>query len=104
MLDIVGSIESKNKNEQLDMCVSKLKAFPNPVRATCVISFDQRFRNKLGVRIYDYTGKIVKTVPVKEYDVGYKQIVLNVDELKPGIYQVLILGSDINDELKLVVL
>jgi alkaline phosphatase len=61
--------------------------YPNPFNPTTTISFNLRKTANVSLKVYDITGKLVKTLVNNEkIQVGVKSIKMNASDLSSGIY------------------
>ncbi|MDD2889708.1 MAG: C25 family cysteine peptidase [bacterium] len=63
-----------------------VKAYPNPVVRSTIISYQIPFNNKVSVELYDLSGRQVKTLVNGEQKAGTYNIKLDTEKLSNGIY------------------
>ncbi len=60
--------------------------FPNPFNPTTTIGYNLRDPGDVKIKLYDITGKLIKTVIAGEKDKGYNQTSLDMSLFASGIY------------------
>ena len=60
--------------------------FPNPLSTSTTISFSLSQSEKVSLRIYDVTGRLVTTLSDGEMNEGAHQLVWNTEDVNAGIY------------------
>ncbi|MEO8086803.1 MAG: T9SS type A sorting domain-containing protein [Bacteroidota bacterium] len=78
-------------NAPSDLFNSSLKCFPNPFSNSTTISFSLPQSEKVSIKIFDMTGRLVKTFAIGEMQKGVQQIEWNATDekgnaLDAGIY------------------
>jgi hypothetical protein len=63
-----------------------LRVFPNPTESETIIEYDVLKKGKVGINVYDFTGKLLKTVLDEEKNINTYQIKLNSENFSSGIY------------------
>lgn len=63
-----------------------LRVFPNPTEAETTIEYDVLKKGKVSIIVYDFTGKLIKTVLNEEKNTNTYQVKLNSETLSPGTY------------------
>ncbi len=89
----VTSIEENNSN------ISDLNLFPNPVSSSASISFSLNETKTVSIKIYDITGREIKTLVNEKLNAGEHQIAWNITNqnnqpVDAGIYFVIINEGD----------
>lgn len=69
---------------------ASINIFPNPASTTAVIHFYQEKTSSITTRIYDVTGRLVKSVNSGVMIKGHQQLTMDVSSLAKGIYNVVI--------------
>ncbi|MDI6839981.1 MAG: T9SS type A sorting domain-containing protein [bacterium] len=70
----------------LDKTTLLLKITPNPFTQTTVISYQLPVKSKVSLRVYDISGRLVKTLVDEVKEVGYHSTVLDAKLMREGIY------------------
>jgi hypothetical protein len=63
-----------------------LRVFPNPTESETIIEFDVTKKGKVKINVYDFTGKLIKTVVDEDKNVNTYQIKLNIENFSSGMY------------------
>ena len=63
-----------------------LRIFPNPTESETTIEFDVAKRGRVRINVYDFTGKLLRTVLDEEKNVNIYQVKLNNENFKSGMY------------------
>ncbi|MFI5220778.1 MAG: T9SS type A sorting domain-containing protein [Bacteroidia bacterium] len=77
--------------------------YPDPANGNSHINFGLNSTSSVNIRIYDITGRFVKTVLNETVASGIHQADFNADELHSGIYFYTISGNGISETKKFVV-
>ncbi len=81
---------------------TELECYPNPMRKLTSISYYLPDRDKVSLKIYDVTGRIVKTLVDEEKEAGSYDINWDSRGLTTGIYFAKFVVSDYNETKKLI--
>jgi hypothetical protein len=65
-----------------------LRIFPNPTESETTIEFDVAKKGRVRINIYDFTGKLLKTVLDEEKSINTYQTKLNNENFPSGMYLV----------------
>ena len=65
---------------------NEVAIFPNPVTNTTTISFSLSQSQKVSLKIFDVSGRLVSTLADKIFEAGENELVWNADEVNAGIY------------------
>lgn len=63
-----------------------LRVFPNPTEAETTIEYDVAKKGRVKISVYDFTGKLIKTVLDEHKNINTYQIKLNSENLTSGMY------------------
>ena len=63
-----------------------LRIFPNPTESETTIEFDVVKRGRVRINVYDFTGKLLRTVLDEEKNINIYQVKLNNENFKSGMY------------------
>jgi hypothetical protein len=63
-----------------------LRVFPNPTESETIIEYDVLKKGKVRINMYDFTGKLLKTVLDEDKNINTYQIKLNSENLSSGMY------------------
>ena len=105
--DTGESSVTKTSNDEVNeeiIDATELKIAPNPVSASTIISFLLPESEKISVRIYDITGRLVKTLIDGKIDKGIHQLTWNTENATAGIYILRLQTSSSVQTRKLVVI
>jgi hypothetical protein len=78
--------------------------YPNPFNPLTTISFSLAKKEIVKLKIYDITGREIKTLVEKEYDAGEYKVEFNASKLSSGVYFYQITAGDFRETKKLQVL
>ena len=65
-----------------------LRVFPNPTESETTIEYDVMKKGRVNINIYDFTGKLLKTVLDEEKNINSYQVKLNIGNFNSGMYLV----------------
>jgi hypothetical protein len=65
-----------------------LRIFPNPTESETTIEYEVAKKGRVRINVYDFTGKLMKTVLDEEKNVNTYQVKLNSENLSSGMYLV----------------
>ncbi len=94
----VGVEEGFFPNTQYD----RLEAYPNPFIRFSVIGYRLSVKDRVSLKIYDLTGRLVRTLVNDEMDAGYHTVRLDTRLLSSGIYFINFQAGDSNQTKKIV--
>ena len=63
-----------------------LRIFPNPTETETTIEFEVAKRGRVRINVYDFTGKLLKTVLDEEKNANTYQVKLNIENFNYGMY------------------
>ena len=63
-----------------------LRVFPNPIEPETIIQYDVAKKGKVLITIYDFTGKLLKTILDEEKNINTHQVKLNIENFSSGMY------------------
>ncbi|MBN1232770.1 MAG: T9SS type A sorting domain-containing protein [Candidatus Coatesbacteria bacterium] len=83
-----------------------LGIFPNPVREKAIFKINLPVKTKILIKVYDLTGKLVKTVYENTLNSGFKSIAWNVgyNSVPNGVYIYTIEANDLKVSKRLVIM
>jgi hypothetical protein len=90
------------RNGQMEIKAS-LQVNPNPVLNSTVISFSLEQSQKVSIRIFDMSGRLVTTLVDAPYEEGNQEIVWNASDVNSGIYFVQFQMEENSQMIKLAV-
>jgi CotH kinase protein/Secretion system C-terminal sorting domain len=67
---------------------SPLRVFPNPTESETTIEYDVQRKGRVRINVYDFTGRLVKTVLDEDKNAKTYQVKLNSENLSSGMYLV----------------
>ncbi len=77
--------------------------YPNPTNGNAEIDFSLTSSSNINIKIYDLTGRLVKTVLNEKRFSGVQKVQLNLEELQNGIYFYTITGDGFSETKKFIV-
>jgi len=81
----ITSVEDKITNVYMPVNF-KLENYPNPFASTTTIKFAIPKESEVSLKIYDVSGRLVKTLIDRKLEAGYYTIDCNTNNLRQGIY------------------
>lgn len=66
--------------------VAGLSGAPNPAHGYTRLSFSLERAGRVGVDLYDATGRLAASVPAEHFEAGEREIDLNLSAVVPGVY------------------
>ena len=63
-----------------------LRVFPNPIESETIIQYDVAKKGKVLINLYDFTGKLLKTILDEEKNINTHQVKLNIENFSSGMY------------------
>jgi hypothetical protein len=98
------SAVAKNDLQKQTQDVSyNLSVFPNPLSSATTISFSLPQQEKVSLKIFEMTGRLVQSFPEAEFIAGIHQIKWNPTKPKNGIYILKMRAGNYLETKKLVV-
>jgi len=79
-----GGIEEEYPQSKIQH--SKLQSYPNPVFESAMIRYGVPVKSTVSLRIYDLTGRLVKTLVDGEKEAGYYTVRWDASGIKSGVY------------------
>ena len=76
--------------------------FPNPASDICKIKIQLPFSMKLRLDFFNATGMCVKQISEKEYNTGDNEIIVNLENLSPGIYICKVFNKEFRQDIKFI--
>lgn len=98
--DAIISIIEENKILQQK---SKIKLFPLPANDHVYIRFYTNKEERISIDIIDQNGKTKKSIGYKIYPSGINQLLINIGDLKPGLYIIHLKGTETQEKEKLLI-
>ncbi|MEN0045866.1 MAG: T9SS type A sorting domain-containing protein [Bacteroidota bacterium] len=81
-----SSSDSENIETRNELVHNKMVVYPNPFSSQTSIGLDMVSTEMVAIRVFDMTGKLVKTLPAQLFNKGQHQIPLDATTLGAGIY------------------
>ena len=81
-----------------------IMVYPNPLIRFTTIKYQIPVKCKVSLRIYDVSGRIVKTLVNEKENAGYHSVSFDTKGLKAGIYFAKLVAGDYKDTKKLTIL
>ena len=99
-IDSNTPVSINERNPTLDD--SKVNIYPNPVTTFTTIEYNLSETGNMSIFIYDILGKVVKTIPAKDYYSGTNKIRIDLSEQYSGIYFCKINAKENYDIVKII--
>lgn len=84
--------------------VKLLKNYPNPFVKSTIIDYQLPVNAKVSLKVYNITGKMVKTLLNREMTAGTHNVKLNAENLSSGVYFVRLSAGNHTDTKRIVLL
>lgn len=94
------SVGIKNNPELIN---SLSAIYPNPNNGNCALQLNFENQIQLQIEVFDITGKLVQTISHMKLNNGSGFILINVSELKNGIYFLKVYNEKINETFKVII-
>ncbi len=109
LLEHFFGIEELNIQVQSELLPSKIKLnlpYPNPFNPITTISFEilSNTMESVEIRIYDISGRILKTIINNKLKTGHHQIQWNASSYSSGVYFIELVAKDFKSVKKLILL
>ncbi len=92
------------ESEKLKVKGVKLKVYPNPVVGSAIIKYQLPVKSEISLKIYDITGRIVKTLASEEKKAGSYNVSFDTKGLTTGIYFAKLVVDDYKETKKLILM
>lgn len=92
-IDIVGAAIPSNPVDVLNEAIVE-ESYPNPFNPDFVVPFELYSTNNVNIKLYDMTGRMVKSITSGEHAAGRYEYRVNCENLTSGVY---LLRTVIND-------
>ncbi len=110
-----GMIHCVTQQQPIDLNASSLKhnnnndikigdIYPNPAKNTASLEIDLKYNSDITIKLFDITGREVKSMNKTKYSSGKNKITINVNNIESGIYTYTILVNDILIENKKLII
>jgi bacillolysin len=88
-------VTSSNDDELADLPQKAVlhPAYPNPFNPATTISFDLPSSDHINVKLYDVTGRLVRTVVSAQHQAGQHRLQIDAAGLSSGVYLIRLEGS-----------
>ena len=81
---------------------AKLKTYPNPTNDYTTVSFNLKETTNVTLYVYNFSGRLVKTINEKNVEAGSQNITIDASDLTTGTYIVKLVAGKQNDTVKFV--
>lgn len=82
---------------------NELKVSPNPANKVFMITFNKNIEGTTSLYLIDVTGRSQVLIDNSEFEPGYHEVEVSLDDLAPGVYQVLLMENGETSTVKLVI-
>ena len=83
---------------------AQLEVYPNPVVGSAIIKYQLPVKSEISLKIYDITGRIVKTLASEEKKAGSYNVSFDAKGLTTGIYFAKLVVDDYKETKKLILM
>jgi hypothetical protein len=91
------------QNESVMGIEASLQVYPNPVAGSTTISFSLEQTQKISLRIFDMSGRLVTTLADASFEAGDHEIVWDATDVNDGIYFLQVRSEENLEVVKLAV-
>ena len=92
-----GSLDDKE-------LISDLKVYPNPMTTNGALTFELAENAAATIQIFDMSGKLMKSLPVANFNAGFNTVEFDVSQLGQGTYFTTVESNDSRKVAKFVVM
>ncbi|HRC32913.1 MAG TPA: T9SS type A sorting domain-containing protein [Bacteroidia bacterium] len=75
-----------NQHQNYNSGVTLVQVKPNPALENSVISFHLSSSTNVNLSLYDFSGKLIKTITNREFSKGVNQQLINLQDVEAGVY------------------
>jgi len=83
--------------------INSFEVYPNPVSNSTTISFSLSKSQKVSLKIFDVSGRLVSTLADKIFEAGENELVWNASEVNAGVYFLRMETASYSENRKLIV-
>jgi len=98
-----GGCNQRDANETENNLSNEVVIFPNPVANTTTIAFSFSQSQKVSLKIFDVSGRLVTTLADASFEEGDYEIIWNAGEVNAGIYFLRFETASYSENQKLIV-
>ncbi|MEO8666144.1 MAG: T9SS type A sorting domain-containing protein, partial [Ignavibacteria bacterium] len=101
-IDFNGNFEFFSLNNEVNIGLPPkfllYQNYPNPFNPNTKIEFDTPAESDVTIKLYDISGKVIKTIVKNSFNAGYHIVQLNSSDLPSGIYYYTIYAASNGNE------
>ena len=97
-------IENASSSEIIPDNFGLASAYPNPFNPTTTISFSVPSESIVSLKIYDISGRLLKTLLSNNYQPGYHSVTWNASDISSGVYFVKMNADGFSTSQKLMLI
>lgn len=101
---IVDSSAFTNVNSVISGSFKLSQNYPNPVKSNTLISYELSERIFVTLKVFDFQGRVVKTLVSENQNMGHQSVQFNASDLPSGVYYYSIDAGRFHDTKKLIIL
>ncbi|MDD2889289.1 MAG: T9SS type A sorting domain-containing protein [bacterium] len=101
--DSLGKIGIEEEN-QISKIKYQISTYPNPFRQSTLISYKLPIKEKVSIKLYDISGRNIRTLIDEEKTPGSYKIKLSTQKLEMGIYFIKFLSGNYKETKKLTLI
>jgi hypothetical protein len=80
------------------------QSYPNPFNPSTKIKYDLPQSSFVAIKVYDITGKEVKSLVNVQETIGYHEVVFNADDLPSGVYFYRLIAGNYSEVKKMILM
>jgi plastocyanin len=81
-------------DQPIDVKLSMDPIFPNPAMTEAMVHFTLENPSHVVLRVYDVTGKLIRTAANEDMDAGFHMLTIDTKDLASGSYQYVLQAGD----------
>jgi hypothetical protein len=83
--------------------INSLKVYPNPVKYNATISYKIDSKQKVSIKLYDFTGKLTDIIKNETQIEGINKVSFDVSGYSSGIYMLILSTDNVNIKRKIII-
>jgi len=102
--NIISVIITDVENTSYPTFYRLYQSYPNPFNPSTKIKYDLPQSSFVTIKVYDITGKEVKSLVNVQETIGYHEVVFNADDLPSGVYFYRLIAGNYSEVKKMILM